>query len=194
MWLDGEGPSSPPTLLKHMTELFSQFGSIAPRYSLKQINAGIWALLESFNYRQYVWDGSVPLVDRTKCIRAMYNVYADFVAKSEVEVMENCFDIWWDSIASGFWNEMSFARGIREGDVASLDNESRALLDSMFDTLSAILALPDKRTQQYALHGLGHLHHPGVHDLVQEFINANPGAFSSDGLKWVEQCRDGTVM
>jgi hypothetical protein len=124
----------------------------------------------------------------------MYNVYADFVAKSEVEVMENCFDIWWDSIASGFWNEMSFARGVREGDVASLDSENCALLDSMFDTLSAILALPDKRTQQYALHGLGHLHHPGVHDLVQAFIDANRGAFSSDGLQWVEQCRDGTVM
>jgi hypothetical protein len=64
----------------------------------------------------------------------------------------------------------------------------------MFDTLSKILALPDDRTQGYALHGLGHLHHPGVCKLVQDFLDKNRSEMSDDGIRWVEQCRDGIVM
>jgi len=43
----------------------------------------------------------------------------------------------------------------------------------------------------YALHGLGHLYHPQVHDAVQGFIDTNPAGVS---LKWLEQCRDCNVM
>jgi hypothetical protein len=38
---------------------------------------------------------------------------------------------------------------------------------------------------------LGHLYHPQVHDAVQRFIDTNPTGFS---LKWLEQCRDCSVM
>jgi len=33
----------------------------------------------------------VPLTERVECIRSMYVVFNGFVAKSKVEVMENCF-------------------------------------------------------------------------------------------------------
>jgi hypothetical protein len=64
----------------------------------------------------------------------------------------------------------------------------------MFVTLQEILDLPDLRTKSYALHGLGHLHHPGVRPLIQKHIDQNKDQFSAEGLRWVEQCRDGTVM
>jgi len=124
----------------------------------------------------------------------VYFVYSDYVAKSTVEVMENCFDMWWDVVASGFWEQIHFDLKIDKGDVLSLKAEHRALLDAMFETLSNILALPDPRTQGFALHGLGHLHHPGVRDLVQRFLDDHGKDFTPEGIQWVERCRDGTVM
>jgi hypothetical protein len=64
----------------------------------------------------------------------------------------------------------------------------------MFQTLSRILALSDPRAQEYALHGLGHLHHPEVRNLVQGFLDKHRDEFPPEGIRWVEQCRDGTVM
>jgi len=75
-----------------------------------------------------------------------------------------------------------------------LNHEHRALLNTMFDVLSQILMLSDQRTQGYALHGLGHLHHPQVKKLVQSFIDENRTKMSVDHIRWVEMCRDGTVM
>ena len=188
--------SSPSIIVKHMTRLFTEFSAVASRYSLPQINAGIWAMLGygGFQLEKHLWLPAAPPDERLACIRSMYFVYSDYVAKSTVEVMENCFDLWWDAVASGFWEQMDFELKINQGDTLSLNAEHRALLDAMFETLSKILALPDLRTQGYALHGLGHLHHPGVRDLVQHFLDEHRQDLTAEGIDWVEQCRDGTVM
>ncbi len=193
---DDKGVSSPAVIVEHMTRLFTEFSAVASRYSLPQINTGIWAMFGygGFRLEKHLWLPAVPLGERLSCIRSMYFVYSDYVAKSTVEVMENCFDMWWDTVASGFWEQMTFDLKIDEGDVLSLKAEHRALLDAMFETLSRILALPDPRTQGFALHGLGHLHHPGVRDLVQHFLDDHREDFTPEGIQWVERCRDGTVM
>lgn len=102
--------------------------------------------------------------------------------------------MWWDFVASGFWEYLRLAEKTHEGDIMLLNQECRMLLDTLFETLSAILALPDERSQGAALHGLGHLHHPGVQDLVQKFIHQNQSRMSDEDFRWAEQCRDGTVM
>lgn len=188
--------SSPEIVIGHMTKLFSEFGHIASMYSLAQLNQGIWGLLgENLRLHELLWDSSVPLEERVQCIRSMYSVYSDFVSKSEVEAMENCFDMWWDLILHGFWFQPKlFEQRIQMGDVSKLDTESRRLLDVMFETLKHILDLTDARTQGYALHGLGHLHHPGVRETVQKFINTHKAELTEQGLQWLERCRDGTVM
>lgn len=198
--------SCPDVAVNHMTKLFRNFAEICRRYSLGQVNQAIWMIIGAdFDLVQYLWDDSVALNDRLECIRSMYFVYSDFVAKSDVEIMENCFDMWWDLVGTSFWFQPGFfdrnrppsapaSRRMKEGEVSKLDSNSRALLDAMFETLERILELPDRRTQMYALHGLGHLHHPGVRDLVQKYIDDNRADFTDDGLKWVEQCRDGCVM
>jgi hypothetical protein len=81
-----------------------------------------------------------------------------------------------------------------EGDVENLNPDERRLLDCMFETLSRILLLDDPRTQRFALHGLGHLHHPQVKTLVQRFIDENRHEFTPEGITWLEKCRDGSVM
>jgi hypothetical protein len=124
----------------------------------------------------------------------MYFVFSDYVSKSPAQIMENCFSMWWDFIASSFWEYLGYTEKIGEGELVRLNHEQRSLLDSMFDTLSRILALPDERTQGYALHGLGHLHHPEGRNLVQNFLDSNRSKMSPEEVSWIEQCRDGKVM
>jgi hypothetical protein len=189
-------PASPTIVVKHMTKLFLDFGLIAPKYSLAQLDQGIWGIFgENLRLYELLWDSSVPLEQRVKCIRSMFSVYSDFVSKSKEEVMENCFDMWWDLVLHGFWFQQKlFELHIKMGDVSKLDAESRLLLDAMFGTLVKILGLPDARTQGFALHGLGHLHHPAVRETVQVYIDNHKSDMTEQGLRWLEQCRDGTVM
>jgi hypothetical protein len=193
---DDEGVASPRVIVGHMTRLFTDFADVAPRFSLPQVNAGIWAMFtnQPFRLQKHLWLASVPLVERLGCIRSMYFVYSEYVAKSRVQVMENCFSMWWDWLAGNFWEHTHFIDGIAEGDVASLNQEQASLLGAILETLSRILALSDRRTQEYALHGLGHLHHPDGRVIVQQFLDKHRNEMSIDAIRWVEECRDGTVM
>jgi hypothetical protein len=193
---DESGIQYSSTIVEHMTRLFTNFAEVASGFSLPQINVGVSAMFgpAPFQLHNHLWLPTVTLSGRLACIRSMYFVYSDCVSKSQVRVMEGCFDMWWDFVASGFWGYVHFTEKIPQGAVARLNPEHRALLDCMFDTLSQTLALPDERTQGYALHGLGHLHHPGVRELVQNFIERNRAEMSAEGIRWAEECRDGTVM
>jgi len=198
--------SRPDVAVAYMTKLFQSFPEICRKYSLGQVNQAIWMIIGvDFDLVRNLWDNSIALNDRIECVRSMYLVYSDFVAKSDVAIMENCFYMWWDFVGTSFWFQTDFLdwselqkgkalRRVSEGEVPKLDSNSRALLDAMFETLERILELPDRRTQQFALHGLGHLHHPGVRGLVQRHIDDHRDELTQDGLKWVEQCRDGQVM
>ena len=189
-------PSSPSVVVGYMTRLFSEFGRIGPQYSLAQVDQALWSILgERLRLYELLWDSVVPLLERIHCIRAMYAVYSDFVATSDVEEMANCFSMWWDLILFGFWCRSELLEQHTEmGEYSKLDTESRQLLGVMFETLKRILALPDRRTQSFALHGLGHLHHPAVRETVQKYIDENRTEFTEEGLRWIEECRDGTVM
>lgn len=193
---DDEDTSSPAIVVDYMSRLFTTFVETLARFSLQQIDTGIWAMLgpDPFVLHKHLWLPTVPLLERTACIRSMYRVYSDFVSKSQVKVMETCFYMWWDLVATGFWDYLRFTEKIQAGDITHLNQEHRILLDTLFETLSKILALPDEGSQGAALHGLGHLHHLGVRDLVQTFIQQNRNRMSEEEIRWVEQCRDGTVM
>ncbi len=188
-------PSSSEVLVGLMTKLFSEFGEIAPKYSLAQIDQGIWGILgENLRLYEFLFDASVPLPNRLKCIRSMYCVYSDFVAKSDADPDPDLsgFWMWWDLVLHGFWTTpRPFVAGAYRGDASTLDSESRVLLDVMFETLKRILGLPHRETQRCALHGLGHLHHPEVRDTIQQYIDAKKSDFS---LAWLEDCRDGNVQ
>lgn len=198
--------SRPEVAVGFLTKLCLNFAEICGTYSLGQVNQAIWVIIGlDFDLVGKLWDNCVALNERIECIRSMYFVYSDFVAKSDVAIVENCFDMWWDLLGTSFWCQRDFfdlselqkgkaLRRVNRGEVAKLDSNSRALLDAMFETLGRILELPDRKTQHFALHGLGHLHHPGVPGLVQKYIDDHRGEFTQDGLQWLESCRDGRVM
>ena len=191
-------PSSAGILVAYMTKLFSEFSQIASKYSLAQIDQGIWAILgANLRLYEFVFDASVPLPNRVECIRSMYWVYSDFVVKLEAapDTDLSGLDMWWDLVVHGFWGPTRpVVAGTYRGDASKLDPESRVLLDAMFETLGRILDLPSPEAQRCALHGLGHLYHPKVHDTVQRYINANKSELIEGRIAWLEQCRDGTVL
>jgi hypothetical protein len=195
--LDGEKfdesvPTSPSVVVNHMTALFSNFGQIATKYTIEQVDQAVWGMLGAhLRLYEFIFDASIPLENRLACIRSMYHVYADFVSHLQTELGPGLsgFCMWWDLVLHGFWtSDKPCFPGTWKGDASKLDSDSRLLLDVMFETLKRILALPDRESQQSALHGLGHLDHPDVRDTVQQFIDARKSDFR---LEWLEQCRDG---
>jgi hypothetical protein len=182
---------SNPAIIDHLTQLFSEFSAAISRYSPLQISHGIWAMFSpSFSLTEVLWDSSVPLEKRTGCIRAMGRLFTEFVPSDDAEPLQKCFYMWWHIVVTGFW---AHAGQFEAFDVSKLDAEAATLLTAMFDTLKEILNVPDSRTQGYALHGLGHLQHPGVRDVVQHYLDQNKAKFSEEHLLWIEQCRDGLV-
>lgn len=178
-------------VVDHLTRLFSEFGAATTGYSPAQISHGTWAIFSpSFALTDALWDSSIPLENRAACIRSMLALFRDYVASHDAEVLQKCFYMWWHIIVTGFW---AYQGQFEEPDITQLDPDSITLLETMFETLKQILAVPDPRTQGYALHGLGHLHHPGVRDLVQHYIEQNKDRFTEEHVQWIEQCRDGVV-
>jgi hypothetical protein len=195
--LDGEkfdesAPASPSAVVDHMTVLFMTFGQIATKFSIEQVDQAVWGMLgKNLRLYEFIFDPSVPLENRLPCIRSMYHVYSDFVANLQTELGPNLSGLymWWDLLLHGFWTpDKPHFPGTWKGDASKLDPESRQILDVMFETLQQILLLPDRESQKSALHGLGHLDHPGVRDEVQQFIDTRGSDFR---LEWLEQCRDG---
>jgi hypothetical protein len=93
-------------------------------------------------------------------------------------------------VAGNFWEQLRFTDNISKGDVASLSQEQKTLLDAMLQTLSRTLALSDLRAQHYALHGLGHLHHPDVRNIVQRYLAKHRHDLPLDAVHWIETCRE----
>jgi hypothetical protein len=189
-------PSSPEVLVNNLTKLFAQFGQIASKYTLAQVDQGVWGMWGAkLRLYELLFAPPVPLTSRLDCIRSMYHVYSDYVSKLERQPdseIESGFYMWWDLILHGFWDSSRpVIAGTYRGDASKLDAEARVLLDVLFETLTRILAIPNWASQQSALHGLGHLYHPRGHDVVQRFIDMNPSGFN---LKWLEHCRDCNVM
>jgi hypothetical protein len=183
--------SSAPQLLDHMIELFSDFGSAVAPYSAAQISHGIWAMFSpAFSLIDALWDSRLPLQRRIECIRAMCPLFTSYVVEQNQEVLQKCFYMWWHIVVTGFW---AYEGQFESPDPSQLNAESTSLLEAMFGTLKQILSVPDPRTQGYALHGLGHLHHPGVRKLVQHYLDENKDRFTNEHVQWIEQCRDGIV-
>jgi hypothetical protein len=198
--LDGEKfdqsvPTSPLVVVNHMTSLFSNFGQIANKYSIEQVDQAVWGMLgENLRLYELIFDPSIPFENRLACIRSMYHVYSDFVAHLQTELGPELsgFYMWWDLILHGFWtSDKPHFPGTWKGDASKLDSESRLILDVMFETLARILSLPGRKSQKSALHGLGHLYHPDVCATIQQFMDTRKSDFR---LEWLEQCRDGTCQ
>ena len=188
---------TPQNIIKNLTRMCSEFGKLATEVPLDTLDVGLNGMFAPayFQLQTAVWDNSVPLNDRVQCIESMYRVFADFVASCTVGVLPGSFYMWWDHICTAFWFDQTYHKKLPSENYADLNGDDKQVVDAMFGTLTKILELDDDRTKGCALHGLGHLHHPGVAAVVQRFMDSLPEeSKSAESLHWMEQCRDGTVM
>ena len=198
-------------LVSHFSQMCREFVTVSERFTLPQLDRGLWLLLGAeVGFGGILADEDVPLKSRLNGVRAMLIPFRDFVAQSEVEELENCFYMWWDLLTGRFWSahlwrlkgtelmesfdDESKSSPVIEISIADLNADGVAVLDAMLETLIAIAELDDERAQSYALHGLGHLRHPEGAAWLQRFIDENRDDFDEEGVRWLEQCRDGTVM
>jgi hypothetical protein len=78
-------------------------------------------------------------------------------------------------------------------DYAGLSEDSKQILEAIYQTLLKILALEHPACQWSALHGLGHLHHPLAPATVQSYLDVHRDELSNDDVQWIEGCRDGQI-
>lgn len=82
----------------------------------------------------------------------------------------------------------------REAMGPQLTEDECMVFEAMFETLQRILELPNDVCRYSALHGLGHLHHPGVRGVIQRFLDGPGQDWSPDGKKWLRECAEGRIM
>jgi len=142
---------------------------LVKRYSPDQIDQGLTQLFArgGMDCEQWVFAGDISLEARIHCIQSIFDAFERVLAGWPSREAPSSFFMWWDNFASAFWSSVS---PVEAAD--AINEDARKVLDTMFDTLIRILKLPDRGCQICALHGLGHLRHPGVPAAIDQYRRA----------------------
>lgn len=146
------------------SRLFTSPRFLLSRFSKEQLEQGFWAVhgpVLECSVSNVIWDQEVPFDIRERCVRTMYDLFAELFAEQPLDTASN---MWWDSLAYA-WHcgNRTRAKG----------GEDQSMQDVMFDTLARILEIPSQSCQVAALHGLGHLHHPDTPRLIHDYLGKN---------------------
>jgi hypothetical protein len=155
----------PQWVCSYYVRLFRQPSFLLERFSKAQLEQGFWAIQSpnlNCSVSWLVWNTDLPFAAREECVRSMLDLFSGLFA---TEPLVTSAEMWWDSLCYD-WHCGN--RNRQRG------GEDLSMQDVMFQTLSSILALDPAFCQGAALHGLGHLHHPGTDELVQRYIKQHP--------------------
>jgi hypothetical protein len=156
----------PKEIVDHYIGLFNRPEFLLTKFVKAELEQGFWAI-QSCNLdcavAQVIWRSELPFAIRERCVRSMFHLFEKFFS---TEPLETSAHMWWDSLCYD-WHcgNRSRANG----------GEDESMQDVMFETLGKILALSSPRCQGDALHGLGHLHHPGTEELIARYLASHPG-------------------
>jgi hypothetical protein len=140
-------------LIRYSTQLFQTPAFLFERYSLKQIEQGFRFIPIVGELVDAVWDTDVPSSLRQKCIRSMDNLFESVFMKNS---LGDVAFMWWDSFR---YFE---------------DEPEGGMIEAIFDSLSRIIGMGSPVCWGSALHGLGHLNHPGKAALINDFLQSHP--------------------
>ena len=175
-----------------LARLCERSGELAERFGVARLAQGFAALWGEESGGDSLFSGDAPLGYRIRVLRSMACVFRDVIARWPTAPDHVIFFMWWDIIASA-------AKGTRSArpDKACVPPET----DACLETLAVVLALPDAFCQLCPLHGLNHLPHPGVPDLVQRWIDGHRHTkfpdlsdYTPDMIPYAEACRDGEAL
>jgi hypothetical protein len=167
------GQVDPVAMVRRATDLFSSFGATGKRYSADQVEQGLWYLLSYPHglFSDVLTDDLVSEQLRLSCLASMLRPFTDYYQYMSRTYEGTIFFMWWDLGSI-------FSRG-----------QSR---EAVRDCLGQILALPDKGSQDAALHGLNHMHpDEKAAAIIQRYLDRPPRLLSLDETQWIEACRDG---
>jgi hypothetical protein len=187
------GASDPIAVVGHLQAMCQNFAELTKVYSHEQLDQGLWAVFgPGITCERYLFDPTVDIRLRMDCIESMYLPFRDVAASLADIPSESFYFMWWHMIPFTFWATAEF--DYAEFNYSDLNDDRKQMADTMYQTLSKILALDHRGCQRCALHGLGHLHHPLVRETVQSYLNVHRNELTDEDVKWVEQCRDGSNM
>jgi hypothetical protein len=189
-----------PTLtVAHLTRLFNSPLFLMERFTAEQVNQGLWYLVSNAcsDHMVSALDGSVPWVDRRRCLEAIGTLYESLFARlctdhlshldrggtapEDVSPLNLVCYMWWDLFPS--WG--------------SPDDPSRAESDAtILEVLHKTLFIASTACREGALHGLGHWHlnYPGqVEAIIDEFLAGTPG-IGPELLAYAQAARVGGVL
>jgi len=156
---------APKAICSYYVQLFRQPEFLVQRFSKAQLDEGFWAIQGpnlDCAVDRVLWDTDLPFAAREECVRSMFDLFRLIFAN---EPLDTSVQMWWDSLCYD-WH-----CGNRNRDSGG---EDLKMQDVMFETLAAILSLDSPICQRAALHGLGHLHHPGTQKLIQQYLREHP--------------------
>jgi len=187
--IDSFVASNPATVVGCIQAMCQNLVELTKVYSHEQLDQGLRAVFGAgISCEQYLFDPTVDGTLRIDCIESMYLPFRDVVARHPADVAKSFYWMWWDMILHTFWQTAG------RDDYSALNDDQKQLGETMYQTLSRILALNHRGCQWSALHGLGHLHHPLVRETVQNYLDVYRRELSDEDLHWVEACRDGSIM
>lgn len=155
----------PEQICKYYTQLFQQPGIVAERFSKAHLEEGFWAIQGpnlDCSVSRILEDTDLAFAVRAECIRSMFDLFQRLFA---FEFLDTSVFMWWDSLCYD-WHCGNRKR--------ELGGEDLQLQDVFFETLAKVLFLDSEPCQGAALHGLGHLHHPGTRELIERYLHERP--------------------
>ncbi len=183
-WSDDlEVTYEPVKLVEHYTTLFSKPQILIDKYSDEQLEQGLLAMrscLMPGAVSEVLWEEEVPPSLREECVRSMFFLYQDLFAVKPLHTA--CF-MWWDS----FTDEYSITQ------VHSETAEGPSIQNVMFEILCQTLKLDVEICQHGALHGLGHLRHPGTEAVIRTWMASKPD-LDQQSSDFAEECIVGNIV
>ncbi len=152
-------------LCAYYVRLFRQPEFLLSQFTKEQLEAGFWAIMgytHEWSAGHLIEYSDATLASRKECIESMAVLFERLFLN---EPLDTSVHMWWDSLCYA-WHCGNRSR-VNGG-------EDLELQDIYFHTLTKVLDLNSWICQGAALHGLGHLHHPGTPELVSRFIAEHP--------------------
>jgi hypothetical protein len=184
----------PAVAIAYATRLFEDPLAPLASYGDAQVNQGLWYLISNggSDCMTTLYDATVPLPDRVRCVRAFGTVFRDlFLPRCTPHLSHrdepDCGAL--NAVCYMWWDLLPLIGAPEDRTRADLD---RAALDVMTDEL----ALPSVACQESALHGLGHWHrgYPReVESIVDAFLRAH-GDSRPELMAYARSARAGCVQ
>jgi hypothetical protein len=120
----------------------------------------------------------------------MYLPFKDVVALRTTDVKDSFYWMWCDIILHELY---PVPKEYKYG-YLTLTSDQSQMVETIFRTLSKVLALDHRGCQICALHGLGHLYHASSEQLMQRYLDEHRSEFNAEDIQWIEGCRDSSVQ